>query len=111
MRARKDRNSAGIDNGTGRNTNNGRQKMKDGETVEIMGYTFKKTQPANSHDGRNVAYHVTGKRSARYFLVRTVYDRDIMFVVNPGKGGVIVSIRGNSTWTDKGGELRPVNSL
>lgn len=75
---------------------------------DVMGYTVTRGTTgarAACHSSSQVAYFLTGKRGAVYALLRHRSRPELMFVVN--ERGNITALKGNGTWTDRDGNLRP----
>jgi len=66
---------------------------------EIMGYQIEVVEDSN------IAYKLHGKRGGVFRLIRNIEAPHTMYVIN-GNGN-ITALKGNYTFTDQGGDLRP----
>ena len=75
---------------------------------DVLGYRVEIVTEKTGY-GFHIAYKLHGKRDAIYRLVRNQNNPTYMFVIN--RFGNVCGIKGNYTFTDKDGELTPVNPL
>jgi len=68
---------------------------------ELLGYEVEET------GDKEIPYILYGKRGARYALRRSEGNTHILILYDPVAPGRQVSAKGNYTFTDAGGELRP----
>lgn len=79
------------------------------EPIELFGYDIEPLPAGATNDwGEPIAYRAWGRRGAIYDFVRYTNTPDVMFLRNR-KTGVCqgVNLKGNYTFTDRGGMLRP----
>lgn len=73
------------------------------QTQEVMGYRVELTGDYNA------PYLLHGKRGAQYGLIRFPKAPHQFWVMNARTGNTDASIKGNTRFTDKDGDLRPIS--
>lgn len=83
------------------------------EPIELFGFDVEALPEGTTNDfGETVAYRAWGRRGAIYEFVRYTKNPEFMFLRNR-RNGVCqgVNLKGNYTFTDRDGMLRPTNGL
>ena len=78
---------------------------------QLLGYRVERHLVDADRLHREPAYTLHGPRGARYGLMRNQNHPHMMYVINlrPNHRGIVTTAKGYGWFTDKFGELEPVN--